>query len=69
MKEKLTIMSDRLGLTEIKMAEYLGVPLPTYRKWVKGERNPNSSAVRLIELLELIEVFCPQLIDVLKRGK
>jgi DNA-binding transcriptional regulator YiaG len=65
MKTKLKEMSERLNLTDKQMAKYIGVPLNTYLKWVKGEREPNTSAIRLIEVLEMIELFCPNLTKIL----
>ena len=55
-------LQGRLGLTDEAFAAYLGVPVPTLRKWyAKGENNrsPNSSAVRLLEVFEILSTFCP----------
>lgn len=52
---------NRLALDEPRMALYLGVPVYTLRKWIKGERKPSASALRLIEVLGLIEAIAPSI--------
>jgi DNA-binding transcriptional regulator YiaG len=51
----------RLGLTEPQASDYFGVPVFTYRKWINGTRAPNASALRLLEVLGMIEALCPTL--------
>lgn len=51
----------RLGLGEAGMAAYLGVPVNTYKKWENGTRKPESSALRVGDLLARIESLAPQL--------
>lgn len=64
-----TDLMARLGLDEPRAAEYLGVPVFTLRKWIKGERKPAASAVRLIEVLGMIEALAPALHAGLVPGK
>lgn len=52
---------ERLNLNDSRASIYLGVPVFTLRKWLKGERHPNSSAIRLLEILNLIEQEAPDL--------
>jgi transcriptional regulator with XRE-family HTH domain len=52
---------DRLNLSEARAAEYLGVPVYTLRKWKTGERAPAAVAVRLLDVLELLEAIAPAL--------
>lgn len=57
-------LQRRLGLNDEAFALYLGVPVSTLRKWyAKGENNrsPNSSAVRLLEVFEVLATFAPAL--------
>ena len=54
-------MMTRLHLDEQRAAEYLGVPVFTLRKWIKGERTPNSSARRLLHVLGTVEALAPQI--------
>lgn len=51
----------RLGLTEDSTADYLGVPVFTLRKWIKGARCPTASAVRLLDVLGTLEALAPAL--------
>ena len=50
-----------LGLSESAMAAYIGVPVHTYRGWVKGTRKPDAAPLRLIAVLQLIETRAPVL--------
>ena len=59
--EQLEQMLTRLNLSEEQGAEYLGVPVYTFKKWLTGQRKPNASAIRLVELLATIEVLSPEL--------
>jgi len=59
--ETLKATAARLGLSELAMAAYLGVPVFTYRKWVNGTRGMDSAPRRLLEVLEMIENEAPDL--------
>lgn len=59
--EQLQQMLTRLALNEDQGAEYLGVPVHTFKKWLTGQRKPSASAIRLVEVLETIEVLAPAL--------
>lgn len=50
-----------LGLSELAMAHYLGVPVHTLRGWIKGTRKPDAAPLRLIAVLHLIEQRAPVL--------
>lgn len=58
----------RLGLSDQGMATYLGVPVVTFQQWIRGQRTPNSSARRLIEVLQAVESIAPDLAWLLKPG-
>lgn len=60
-RETLQALQARLGLTAPALAAYLGVPVPTVRKWIAGTREPPASVVRLLKVLGLIEALVPQL--------
>ena len=49
----------RLSLSMLELSKYWGIPLPTLIKWHQGDRVPNSSAIRLIGILGMIEVMAP----------
>lgn len=51
----------RLNLTLPAMADYLGVPVYTYRKWETGEREPSSATLRLLDVLGTIEALAPSI--------
>ena len=50
-----------LGLSEAAMAAYIGVPVHTYRGWIKGTRKPDAAPMRLMHLLQMIEKRAPLL--------
>jgi hypothetical protein len=52
-------LCTRFDFDEPRAAEYLGVPVFTFRKWLNGERTPNASALRLLEVLGMVEVMAP----------
>jgi len=51
----------RLCLTDTQAAQYLGVPVTTFRNWVTGQRAPGAAVMRLLEVLGTIEVMNPVL--------
>jgi hypothetical protein len=53
----------RLSLDEPRAAAYLGVPLYTFHKWITGERTPNASVFRLLDVLGMLEALAPALHD------
>lgn len=58
--ESLAAWRHSLGLSTSGMAAFLGVPASTYTKWEKGERNPNDAALRLFEVMRLVQLMAPQ---------
>lgn len=63
MNEQLTTWRATLGLSVNGMAAYLGVPVNTYTKWEKGERQPPAAARKLFDVLRLVQVLAPQVHD------
>lgn len=59
--EIMTDTMTRLNLTMPQMSEYWGVPVPTLKKWRQGTRYPTSAALRLIEVLQMIETLAPDI--------
>lgn len=59
----LAALVTRHQLTEGQTAALLGVPVFTLRKWRTGTRAPNAAAVRLVEVLDLVAVLAPALIE------
>lgn len=59
--ETLKATAARLGLSELAMSAYLGVPVFTYRKWENGTRGMGAAPRRLLEVLERIENEAPDL--------
>lgn len=51
----------RLAFTHDQAAQYLGVPVPTYKKWESGEREPSASVLRLLDVLGTVEALAPAL--------
>ena len=56
-----------LGLSDLAMAHYLGIPLPTWTKWSDGTRTLDAAPRRLIRVLRLIQTDSPELHDQLIR--
>lgn len=52
-----------LGLEDARAAEFLGVPVPTFRKWRAGTRAPSAAAVRLIDVFDIVRTFAPGLFE------
>jgi transcriptional regulator with XRE-family HTH domain len=52
---------SELGLSELAMAHYLGVPVHTLKKWENGTRNPDSATLRLFAILQRIGRAYPML--------
>jgi DNA-binding transcriptional regulator YiaG len=50
---------QRLGLSQPRMAIYLGVAIPTYQSWETGLRDPSASVLRLLDVLGLVEALAP----------
>lgn len=59
--KQLEQMLNRLALNEEQGAEYLGVSVHTFKKWLTSQRKPNASAIRLVEVLQTIETLAPDL--------
>ena len=62
---QFTDLIARLGLDEPRAAAYLGVPVYTLRKWIKGERAPSAATLRLLEVLGLLEALAPAIHEAL----
>lgn len=60
MNEQLTTWRASLELSVNGMSAYLGVPVNTYTKWEKGERQPPAAARKLFDVLRLVQVLAPQ---------
>lgn len=67
---RIAALRERLKLTKVQAAEYLGVPVYTYIKWESGERTPPSVAVRLLDVMGSLETIAPTIHDYfLPKGK
>ena len=58
----LAALVTRHQLTEAQAAGLMGVPVYTFRKWSNGTRAPNAAAVRLLEVLDMLNAFAPALL-------
>ena len=56
---RLVATRQRLVLTQPRMAAYLGVPVATYQSWEMGVREPSASALRLLDVLGIVEALAP----------
>ena len=64
----LLALIARHNLCETQAAGLLGVPLVTLKKWTSAQRAPSAAAVRLLEVLGLLEAVAPALLDALTPG-
>ena len=62
-RSNLDALMNRRALDEPRAAALLGVPVFTLKKWIAGTRAPNASAVRLLDVLNVIETFSPAVFD------
>jgi DNA-binding transcriptional regulator YiaG len=60
---QLEAIAARDGLTDAQTARLLGVPVYTWRKWRKLEREPSSASVQLIRIVLLLDTVYPDLLD------
>jgi transcriptional regulator with XRE-family HTH domain len=58
---RLADLRSRLHLSPAQMADYLGVPIYTLRKWESGERGGSATLLRLLDVLGLVEALAPGL--------
>ena len=58
---QFTHLMHRLHLDDNQAADYLGVPVFTFRKWASGERQPSAAVLRLLDVLGTIEALAPAL--------
>lgn len=58
---QFTHLMHRLALDEPQAADYLGVPVFTFRKWASGERQPSAAVLRLLDVLGTVEALAPAL--------
>lgn len=63
LSHRLIELRSRLNFSQVQMAQYLGVPVFTLRKWESGEREPRAVLTRLLDVLNFLEVFAPALHD------
>ena len=66
---RIRVVVARLGMTQMDMARYLGVPQGTIGNWLGGTRKPNTVVNRLLDVLGTIEILTPDIHDSLKGGK
>ncbi len=62
----LLALIARRGLSEARAADLLGVPVFTLRKWTAGQRAPSAAAIRLLEVLGMLEALAPALLSALE---
>lgn len=58
---RLAQTRSRLDLSPAEMANYLGVPIYTLRKWESGERGSSAAVMRLLDVLGMVEALAPAL--------
>jgi len=58
-------LAERLNLDDTRAAGLLGVPVFTWRKWATGQRTPSAAALRLLDLLAILETLAPDMLATL----
>jgi transcriptional regulator with XRE-family HTH domain len=58
---RLVQTRSRLDFSPAEMADYLGVPIYTLRKWESGERGSSAAVMRLLDVLGMVEALAPAL--------
>lgn len=67
---RIAALRNRLNLTNVQAADYLGVSVHTYIKWQSGERTPPAVAMRLLDVMGSLETIAPAIHDYfLPKGK
>lgn len=66
---RIRVTMDRLGMSQMDMARYLGVPQGTIGNWLGGTRKPNKVVARLTEVLGMVEALAPYIHETLIPGK
>ena len=68
-RDQLKEWRERLGFDMRQMARYVGVSYHAWRSWEleddNGGRRPRGAAVRLLELLQQVEMVCPAVHEML----
>ncbi len=65
----LSLVQARLDLSAQAMAQYLGVPVATFRNWRDGHREPPSVLHRLLDVLGTVEAIAPGIHEQLMPGR
>lgn len=60
---QITTLRERLGFTVAQCAQYLGVSTHAVIKYENGTRAPSRALVRLIGVLQTLEVMAPAIHD------
>jgi hypothetical protein len=62
---RLAAWQHRAGLSPAGLAALIGVPVFTYRKWADGTRQPDAAALRLLDLVEALQLMAPDILAAL----
>ena len=61
MTNQITTLRERLGFTVAQVAQYLGVSTHAVIKYQNGTRAPGGALLRLIGVLQTLEVMAPDI--------
>ena len=61
MTNQITQLRERLGFTVAQCAQYLGVSTHAVIKYENGTRAPSRALIRLIGVLQTLEVMAPDI--------
>lgn len=62
---RVKALTTRHNLQDDQGAALMGVPVHTYTKWRTVQRTPNASAMRVLQLLELMDAMASDLFGAL----
>lgn len=63
MRDDLNALRVSLSLSEQGLADLMGVPIHTLKKWLAGQREPSASAIRLVDVLITLSVVAPDILS------
>lgn len=61
MTNQITTLRERLGFTVAQCAQYLGISTHAVIKYENGTRAPSRALIRLIGVLQTLEVMAPDI--------
>jgi len=68
MQTQARLLRNILNLSQTEMADFMGMPVATWRSWESGAREPSGAGKRFMEFIQMINMLNPAIIDAMKPG-